>query len=261
MLDYTCANDARRSRRSAIFALLSTIVACLTLVEAGNLERFAIGSAWKIAKDAQLQKRNAEQRLANAEAAAQAPSRRGLTASEAAAVFDLINRKTNRHAGTGRYHVVQGTLSAAQQATLSRMLSAPGQQIIDPDIPLASSDQTIGAVLIDNGTLKLRVDRDVPNYAAQYLDSSSFSITIAPDGGVVGRPQSTLPADKVSEARLILANAQKEPDDAGERSSTVESWRQPCLPLKWDWLYYWRLLLSPSGDPLAMASNCIACMR
>ncbi|MGD1277816.1 MAG: hypothetical protein ABR964_11425 [Tepidisphaeraceae bacterium] len=146
-LDYAGARLKRRSPLVTTTGILSICVGCFSLLVNGLLLLVAVVSMSELTKKFAAEKQqavtNAAQAAAATRTAATRPAPRALTENEIADVIRYIQERS--HVG----RLQSGPLSSAQIKALTRMLAAPGQLIIDPQIPLGSEDENgIGYQLV-----------------------------------------------------------------------------------------------------------------
>lgn len=200
-LDYASAGLGRRSRLVTTIGILSICVSCLSLLVGGWCEHVALEEMSLLTQDVAIRKQNAAtnaaqvaaaaaQAAAIARAAATRPAPRALTENEIAEVIRYIQSRS--HVG----RLQSGPLSPAQIKTLTRMLAAPGQSIIDPQIPIGSQDVNgIGyqwaplAFVYRDGVLYLKIE-----HGGAWGDTK-FSTQIDSAGNEL-ETNVSLPADK-----------------------------------------------------------------
>jgi hypothetical protein len=125
-------HDSRPAWFSAI-GMISLCIGCLSLLAGGFYEYGAFGAISQASQDRQTEEQelrmDAARAVSAARAAAAQPPPRALRQDEISYLISTISSQLRVRGGPGY-------LTSAQGETLTRLLSAPGQHLFDPDIPL-----------------------------------------------------------------------------------------------------------------------------
>ncbi|MGA2441397.1 MAG: hypothetical protein ABSH08_10580 [Tepidisphaeraceae bacterium] len=159
-IDYASPGLAHRSRLFTVIGIVSILVACFSLLVSGNCEWSTIQDLSASMRDISAAKALAARYSAAYALANSRPAPRGLTEAEIKAVIAYALN----HAETVGWSSYRGPLQPAQIKTLSLMLAAPGQVIIDAQLPIGPPNfqQTVRSHWEKDGDFYIQTDYDDP---------------------------------------------------------------------------------------------------